>query len=58
MISDLGSGFPILSNQLSLPMNSATLMIHNYKMHLERREEQMISDEKGNTHNIFQCLKF
>lgn len=39
-------------------MNFATLMIYNYKIHLECREEQMISDEKENTHNIFQCLKF
>lgn len=57
-ISDLGSGFPMLSNQFSLPMNFATLMIRNYKMHLECREEQMISDEKENTHNIFQRPKF
>lgn len=52
------SGFPTLSYKLSLPVNFATLVIHDYRMCLERRGEKRISDEKENTHNIFQCLKF
>lgn len=57
-ISDLHSGFIILSDKLSLPMNFVTLMIHDYRMCLECRGQKSISDEKENTHNIFQCLKF
>lgn len=57
-ISDLLFCFTILSHKLSLPVNFAALMIHDYRMCLGCRGQKRISDEKENTHNIFQCLKF